>query len=635
MRVDVSRSTIISVNKVKDLLVSDLKGDADRLVLDWCWLTLFCGTDYTPRLAGFDYRKVYSLWRAFKKMESNQHLYLIRIIETSNGDGTGSTRTTKYELHPSVFESVLRASNCPSMQSHHLRIPSGHKVRDLHISISDWKCNWNALKQAFCKGVQFQHEVTQSKAHANPARHRIYWIDPNTGEKRLAGEGRGINTRTAEYFSTLQACMPTSSIMDLHIRNTMSAEDFDKLSNVLQSVASHSTLMDTNLAPRLEAASTLPYSSSDPKRYDSLTKESRAIKDDPAACKELIKGTFWTLSMLQAEIPNGNYFYPYNLPPSVTAMQHFLEGLIQASIPLTFSIGTPSDGDTDQTTSADCSSSLSIPWSHYSFDALPPIQFFVSVASKSKEALQTLNAQSARVLREVDVDPVIKGVRRTMQPQQGQIHHTVLKYTLTNNSARFAKEAEEKSKRIFQGHPLNAELDPPSASQSSTAALGIQGSESGTLQTPLMSLLEQMEPAFLRSSPSLMFLNPGPHPALFTEDGDQRPCASQQYRHKPYIREEETLDWTELYSRTKPLIRSYNGTYHRKLVCYEETPAVSNSKTAFRPFRQLGRRRDELSGTRRSFATRSYTESLSSTSTKDWKARRTILRSVLRHLVLK
>lgn len=598
LRVDALRSTVIRVEKVRELLVDGLKGDSDRLVLDWCWLTLFCGTDYTPRIAGFDYRKVYSLWRAFKSNESNMQSYLLSSTEDTIDTKLGLNRTTQYGLNTRIFESVLRASNCPAMQSHRLKIASGHKLRDIHISISDWKCNWNALKQAFCKGIQFEHTVTHSKDDANPTTSRIYWIDANTGEKRLAGEGQGINTRTAEYFSSLQACMPTSSIMDLHIRHTMSPIDFENLSSVISEVASHSMRLDAKLefSEGLHSSALLS-SDSGAKRYDSLTKESKAIERDPEACMELLKGTFWTLSMLKAEIPNATYYYPYTLAPSIGSMQSFFSELVKSESSLRCHIGTPDESKTE-ISSEKSFLSLLVPLSPYSSDSLPPLQFFIAVANDNTVSRQVLSPLANSVISHLKTAPVTKtAVRVLTPPGRTEQYQPIFKHTFTNNSSLFSQEVEENTRRIFEGSsslqlPLKSEIGKYSAKM--TGNFPAHGTEALAASSKVEEL------GIYNCSPALMFFNHRFPRTTTSEENTEQLRFLEQNKDKIHQWNEQEIDLTKLAEATHPLIRALTGVKHRRIACFEESLTIFSDKHPYRPFSAMRQQLNRIS--KRSFA---------------------------------
>lgn len=67
----------ISIEKIKDTLQDKMFGDSKRILIDWVFLALICGNDYTPKLSYYSFPKVYSFWKKIKCDPQNSSLFII------------------------------------------------------------------------------------------------------------------------------------------------------------------------------------------------------------------------------------------------------------------------------------------------------------------------------------------------------------------------------------------------------------------------------------------------------------------------------------------------------------------------------------------------------------------------------
>lgn len=242
------QKALISTDTMRQLLLQGLSGDPERIILDFLFLTLLSGSDYTPRLGGYDYRRVYFHWRSLRMDPTFANTYILspttqQVLPAESSSHSSlplpsdlSHYLREVSIDLQALDQILQGSNLTNVDKISLQIQHGTKLRDIRISQSDWKGNWNALRQAFCSNLKIESSTLRS---ANPELGyvcMIQWIDPTTNTRILAGEGTGVNARTAEYFAAIAACMPTSTIMTRYISAHISPEDFVRLSSSIVSV---------------------------------------------------------------------------------------------------------------------------------------------------------------------------------------------------------------------------------------------------------------------------------------------------------------------------------------------------------------------------------------------------------------
>lgn len=247
------------------MLLQGLAGDPERIILDFLFITLLSGSDYTPRLGGYDYRRVYFHWKAFKADPANRDAYILNPtsaqratagsspVESILNQGDLSRYMSDISINLQTLDLILQGSNLTSVDKTSLQIQHKTKLRDVNISHSDWKGNWNALRQAFCANLKIESVTTSATSQGLGCSCTIYWTDPTTNEKYIAGEGRGINARTAEYFAALSACMPSSTVMSHYIALQIASEDFLRLSEAIISVVDSLDSSFWQEKPRIKA----------------------------------------------------------------------------------------------------------------------------------------------------------------------------------------------------------------------------------------------------------------------------------------------------------------------------------------------------------------------------------------------
>lgn len=435
LRVDNARDTLIQANKVKADLLKDLHGEEKRLIDDWCFLTLLSGTDYTPRLGGYDYRKVYALWRSLKSNPANSDRYIIKRQERAVADSS-QVLIEGFVLNAPFFAHVLQGSNVPSSTHSSVQITSNGKSRTIRLSHSDWKCNWNTIQQALFKSVVLHMQRSSS---SSLFKCRIYWTD-TTGQRQLAGEGSGISARAAEYFACRAAVQPSSSLMAQVARAAMSEEDFQALSNAILAIAEpNDTSTSTSLPEQIDLSISPP---GNPKlSQHHLLK----MDDNPLLCEELLKGVFWTLPLFAGQIVNARYFYSYSLPPSVISMQRYLQAASQSSGTLRCAITDSASAATDAI--------ITLSRSGFGSDALSPLEFFASAMfGNSANVWQVLSHTPRALLRGLDFPPisVLTGIGK--QPSTPNFKSTIppsLQVSIDDKRPQFRLHLEERSKAIL------------------------------------------------------------------------------------------------------------------------------------------------------------------------------------------
>jgi hypothetical protein len=522
LRVDGPQKTITKVEEVRKALLKDLHGDSARLILDWSLLTVLCGTDFAPRLGGFDYRKVYAMWRQFKSDPSHSEIYMVKPL--AGGD---------FELNIENFDEILKGSNFVEFHYHRLSIATENKTRTINLSNSDWKCNWNTLKQAFCSDLNF--EVQTSKLSISTGSHsyltQIYWTSSKSRERILAAEGTGINPRTSEYFACLSVCRPSSSVMRLHIRSKMSLGDFEMLSAAIEQASSSGVNANPlNEKPKLKSVHTFAASSSSPeKRVYALTKGSKTIDDCPEACEQLLNSAFWMLNLLSAKFTNCAHFYPFNLVPSVDAMQSYLQALHSKQLKFKWSIeGLKSDSEQNEEN-----------YRHYSLDALPSLQYLFMLSKSSPDLLRTIHQDAQTLLCSSTSSPLQFKVNQI----QTDSRHILEKTTMDITREAFERELQE--------HAQNLSIP--------------------------------VDPLLIRNESSLLFMN-SILPSSTSEDRER--SAQFEKQNSEILKEAVPCDFSRLGQVVHARIKTWTGSKFRKISVFAESHAVSSafSGLSFRRF---------------------------------------------------
>lgn len=566
LRMDGAQNTVTKVITIREGIINGLKGDSERLVLDWCFLTILCGTDYNPRLGGYDYRKVYSIWRQFKSDPLNSKKFVIQNGLPSAGLDLPLTDSTlsfipkpspssaidsissahlggsplpylssvaasdlhKYEfrLNLQVFQEILKGSNFVELHFDHLSILSGHKVRDVNISPSDWKCNWNTLKQAFCQDLTFETKVQKINLGDISGGYlylsQIHWTNA-FGDKILAGEGRGVNSRTADYFACVAICMPSSSIMSDHIRHKMSEEDYNRLCQSLLAAKrmSIATLDSVEDKVHLKMPAAIPSSGRSIKQVYAFTKDSKVINDCDDACESLLKGAIWVLSMFQAKIINGSYSFPYNLAPSVDAMQLYLSKKISTKATQT---------------------QVPIQAEYYGHTCLPHLLYLFMLSKTSRGLLALIPPTAAQILSGACSYPL--EFATTAHPNI--LNHARQQLTTTEINVRLPEFQKE-------------------------------------LQEVASNLGLEVDAGLTSNNPSLLFMSTSlPHST--SEDYELSKCFER--RNEDLLKSSQPFNFQNLGQSTSPLVKTWTGAKFRKVAAFSEGPASrTQNGSYFRPFK--------------------------------------------------
>lgn len=590
LRLNDRKRTLISVDAVKEKVLHGLKGDREKNIQDWIFLTLISGTDYTPRLGGFDYPKVYHHWRSVKMNPSNENFHIFEKISSQRGDNgispapkdssssltsqhtiETSPWTSEYVLNLENLDKILQAANFPSIDREHLQIQTKNKLRDIRISQSDWKGNWNLMRQAFCSTLKIESITEPSGASSGEYVTKVYWTDPSTNKRHLAGEGHGVNAKTSEFFSSISCCLPTSSIMTQHISKQMSSNDYDRLSAAIVNLSftQGSEKTTQQKISENENKNSTPYVfSADEKSRDRIapfTKDSKVLEEHKEACEEFVKGVFWTFSTISAEIPNGRYFYPYTHTPTVFALQSYIAKAHQHSPTISISIG--SHGIEKNEDEIEKKNVLVIPSTNYCEDAIPPVQFFATVTTSVSSANSALGEATQAIFKKTgELQAPVRPYYTLEKVEASSVKVSSRSggYTPTYECIEMRDESKKFLENIRRACP-------PQAIVSMIAQLrSIRDGPSDESPFDSSTSLEELEPGLFRCEPSLVFFNYQLPDSATLEERNNLKTFIERNKETLDRWDQAVIDPKKLVERTHPLIKAWTGDDFAQIACFEE-----------------------------------------------------------------
>lgn len=694
---------------MRQMLLQGLSGDPERIILDFLFLTLLSGSDYTPRLGGYDYRRVYFHWRSLRMDPAYANNYILspttqQVLPTdasSQPSIPSPSELSQYMSELSIdlqsLDQILQGSNLVNVDKVNLQIQHGSKLRDIRISQSDWKGNWNGLRQAFCANLKIESSTLRSSNPELGYTCIIQWIDPSNNMRVLAGEGTGVNARTAEYFAAIAACLPTSTIMSRYISQQISSDDFSTLSSSIISVLDSLDPSFWQQKPRIKPAvevepqspqspqsidkqdyshidsaslpsneeyerpvdssshtlksgphspssqNPLPHDLSSPNAANSsdsleiparsphvfaahlptktkiyaLTKESKVLEEHDHACQELLRGLIWTILSFSAELPNGTQFYPYTRTPTVGAMQIYLSKLHQQGRTITVSIDA---NPTEQSTNP---LALSINARHYGCDALPPVQWFVSVTGRQSGAASALGNAAKMILQPI---PMLVRPVTPRYTEEDFLHAKPPSQSNYGMRQVLEKMTLEDESKDFEALIRNTKLQPHEIWQSIKNYIAVRTVKQAEDTSPPPNSLDELEPGLFRSQSSLLFFSHGESRAASSQD--HLDYQAYQLRNSELLDSwgSNQLDLTEVSKRVCEPIKTWTGVRFNKVGCLEESqvscePAESNTnETNFSSFARQHYR--PFNKPKISFAKRYYSTQSATSTNGNWRSQR-------------
>lgn len=299
LRIDNSfNATIYNINMIKQELIKGQYGDLNRIINDFCFLSILSGSDYIPRLYGYSLVRTYWAYRRMKSNPNNENKYLI--------DLNDSGMTIFSQVVQEVLTDSLSFSIPKDKQTVVIKYKGKEKV--IYIFDNEHKSNLNNIKQTFFPHDTINYETKEQVIYEDSGRFKseVVLIKPDGTTIPLA-EGYGPTKKNSENNAAQNALHHNGFLLQKLIKPKINQEDFDKLLN---------SLNFSDYVEEIDVAIDQSFSN-----IETLISKSPSLSN---MCYSYIKMVAWTMAYMKGSSINFSSYYNYIVTPSFLELANFI-----------------------------------------------------------------------------------------------------------------------------------------------------------------------------------------------------------------------------------------------------------------------------------------------------------------------
>jgi hypothetical protein len=372
---------LYNINDIRNSILQNILGDPEKTVEDFVFLALLNGSDYLPKLMGYNFLKA---WRYYKYLKSQPQYEQVHIIAAKSIDS--------FVYNLTFLSQILKFCRYAEGEVKTFVIHgSNNSFRCLKIPAENPKAVVNNLLSSFCGQTPLFNDNDWGEHHTTSHRFscEMFMIKPEKikdgvsskvksvaavpkDDLILLGSGVGATIKEAHYHACIEALRPSSPLFD-NIGSRMNQEDLQKLINYF-ALKNWSQYQDSdfteNLSPS-EASS------------DSTSSLNETEKEKIFHYFQMLS---WVMFYWSPHHPLGIHYYRYLQSPSIVHINCFASANPILSVATKCFWPENSSNDTNH----------SMYRSKYGF--MPPLSFClaISVPSLGPELIPTILQPLAR-----------------------------------------------------------------------------------------------------------------------------------------------------------------------------------------------------------------------------------------------
>eukprot|EP01122_Echinamoeba_exundans_P016408 TRINITY_DN8301_c0_g1_i1.p1 TRINITY_DN8301_c0_g1~~TRINITY_DN8301_c0_g1_i1.p1 ORF type:complete len:779 (+),score=98.24 TRINITY_DN8301_c0_g1_i1:135-2471(+) len=296
---------MIDLRQLHTLMFGDLQGDPLMMIDDVTLLSLLSGSDYTPRLLGYSFKKAFLHYRALRQKVANKGKYIIqRVLNKETG------LLEAWRIDTPFFRDAISFADHSTKTFDVVMAKVNGRDKKLVLNRLDPKSNLNTLAASLVKSGQLHYETTSSGLGRSDS--SIFLVYPS-GKRLLLAKATSSSPRKAEKEASQVALRTEGPFFEQVCRKALDSESLASLKSYISSIENLANAV-AGITPQEssdEVASaaggpTEPVSGLDKAARRPLTSpqielatEASRTANEPAVVMEFIRMLVWTLEYYQ------------------------------------------------------------------------------------------------------------------------------------------------------------------------------------------------------------------------------------------------------------------------------------------------------------------------------------------------